>query len=151
MKHLIFLPLVMLMSIGCGASGVRYQASALQATRTMNDEAVLVIEQQCAFKSAEAARNPDVTTDQAEVDSSAILETCEEISAAQHLVAESHTTWGKALLKQISDDEFEMEALLTLAVQLVVLYGEVQVVADQIGIELPAVPDVLQGLIGAVQ
>jgi hypothetical protein len=151
MKALILLPVVIFMSIGCGASGIQYQAAAADAMRTINDQAVVVVEEQCGSKSAEAASNTAVSVDQAQADAEAVLDTCRDISASQHLVAEAHTTWVAAMLKQISSDEFEMESLLVLAVQAIRLYSDAQVLAERIGIELPAIPDSVQGLIGSIR
>jgi hydroxylamine reductase (hybrid-cluster protein) len=143
MRTAQYFPLVLAaaLSFGCGASGIQIQAQSATALRTVNDDAVELIETACEEKSAEAANNANVTTDQAEVDAQAILETCHAIKDAQHAVAASH-------LAAIAEDEYDLQALILLATAVIRLYGEVVPLAARLDIELPELPPIVNTLTG---
>ena len=150
MRTAQYFPLVLaaMLSFGCGASGIQIQAQSATALRTVNDDAVELIETTCEEKSAEAANNANVSTDQAELDAQAILETCHSIKDAQHAVAASHDTWSMALLAAVAEDEYDLQALLLLAMAVVRLYGEVVPIAASLDIELPELPPIVNTLTG---
>ncbi len=135
-------------AMGCSVSSIQLQAQSARAIRTLNDDAVELVEVTCEEKSAAAASNRAVTPDRAEVDALAILETCEAIKNSQHLVAEAHGAWVAGLMKAIAEDDDDPAALMALAIAAVRLYGEVVPLAAMLDLELPEVPEFVLGLIG---
>jgi hypothetical protein len=133
---------------GCGASALGAHAAAADATRTVNDTAVVAIETTCRDKADAAARNPDVTTDQATADAADVVATCVTIRDTQHTFAAAHTLWVSFLLQSIAAEEFDLQASLRLVIDLVRLYGEVVTLTATLGGELPELPTIVTQLLG---
>jgi len=146
MKWIAILSVVV--STGCGASALQVHAQAAEAVRILNNDAVELAEEACEQKSSLAARNPDVSTDQAEEDANGVLEVCVEIKDAQHLVAEAHMVWVMALLNAMSEDGIDLQSLAFLAIAVVRLYVEVIPIAARLDITLPEVPLIVQQVTG---
>lgn len=133
---------------GCGAGAIGAHAAAADAVRGLNNTTVDLIETTCRNKALDAARDPSVTTDEAEANARAVAETCHTIENAQHTFAAAHDTWVSFLLKAIADDEFQDQASIRLLVDVVRLYGELVPLAADFGIELPELPPLVTQLLG---
>jgi hypothetical protein len=132
---------------GCG-SAIGLHAGAAKATKEVNDTAVTVIETTCREKADSAARNPDVTTDQAQADAQQVVETCNQVQNAQHAFAAAHDVWVSFLLSAIADDEFDLQASLRIVVDLARLWGDLVPLTADFGIELPELPPLFTNLLG---
>jgi hypothetical protein len=144
MKHLLVL---VVFCAGCGASALSMHATAANAVRTLNDEAVVIVEEQCEVKAHAAAEDRTVTVDQAEAQANAVIEACEGIEDAQHAFAAAHGVWVSTLLTFMAEDSFDAGASLRLARDILQLYVELVALAGQLDIELPELPGALSGLV----
>jgi hypothetical protein len=134
---------------GCGASGLKLQAQAAYGFRTLNDEAVAVIETVCEEKSEEAALDESVSTDEADANAAVILSTCREIEDIQHPLAEAHLTWVMTVSAVLAGkDGFSVEDLAPLGGAVVRLYHEMGPLARRLDITLPRVPAWLLSAVG---
>lgn len=133
---------------GCGPGAIGAHAAAADAVREINNTTVDLIETTCRQKALDAARDPSATTDEAEANALAVAETCHTIENAQHTFAAAHDTWVSGLLQAVAEDEFDVQASIRLAVDVLQLYGELVVLAADFGAELPELPPIVLQLIG---
>lgn len=133
---------------GCGGSALGAHAEAAAVVRDLSDTSARLIESECQRRGVEAARDPEVSREEAVANAEAVIATCERLEEAQHAVAAAHTVWVSFLLRSVAEDEFSMQASLRLAIDVVRFYGELVPLSAAFGLELPEVPPVVLQLVG---
>lgn len=133
---------------GCGAGAIGLHAAAADAVKKVNDEAVPIVETTCQAKADAAARDPNVTTDEAEHNAQEVVDTCTTIEDSQNAFAAAHDLWVSFLLSAVADDEFDAQASLRLGIDALQFYQTIIPLAARLDFELPAIPDFVLDLLG---
>ncbi|MCP4204263.1 MAG: hypothetical protein GY769_20290 [bacterium] len=138
---------------GCGPSTLQLHAQAAEAVRTLNNEAVDLMESEIdcegdalAIANEDPPANADDDTRRARADT--VIEKCRAIETTQHAIAAAHTLWVSALLTAISTERFDTQVLLSLAADAVRFYIELIPLGAHFDLTLPEVPQLISGFLG---
>jgi hypothetical protein len=140
---------VALLAAGCATSGLKLQAQAAHGFRTLNDEAVGLVQVACEDGSADAASDESVSADVAASNAERILSTCREIRDAQHPLAEAHGLWVMGVSEVLAETgDKSLEDLVHLGAAVIRLYHELVALARRLDIALPDLPSWLLRAVG---
>lgn len=130
-------------SSGCGASALQTHARIAVMLHGANDAAVRAIETGCEHRAVAAARDPDVSYDEASANAQRVLARCQRVVDAQHAFSAAYEVYVAQLLAVVDDDNHQPSAftrLRALLAGLAPLYADLAQVAADLGIHLPTVP-----------
>jgi hypothetical protein len=151
MTRFLTIALVVL-SIGCGSSHadtLRQHTLAAVAVRGVNEAGAELLEGECERQAVGAAESGD-TVAAAEIAVGSVLRRCEQLVVTQHTVATAYEGWTRMLLLMaVKEMDFDREALMHLALEVVRLYGDLATAIEAwADVDMPNLPAVVGSLMG---
>ncbi len=147
-----FLPLLFLLAlVGCNGSGLTLHVRTALTFRALNDEAAEIVEESCHRLATDAARNPQLSPEEAERAAETIITRCMHVAERQHTVATAYEAWRDGLLLSITEPEPNFQWLVRLLRALRDAWTFFEDAAEYAGFHLPPLPQALLDLLGGGQ
>lgn len=110
----------------------------------LNERIVPVVNNVCRDTALAAARNPDVTTEQATLAAARVMENCEDVSQLQHRFAEQHRVWMAVVAMVDEDSQPDMSQSSRILHGLADIYVEIaSLLRERFDTAIPNLPAVV--------